>query len=111
MTAHAPGAQAARSAVLSARLDDFDPETATAVAAEPARRRGTLEMIASEGFAPLAVTQAQGSVLDSPGAPTSPGSPDSPGIPDSPDSPDSLGSPGSPGSLVDPQLVAEEAAQ
>ncbi|MGW5653524.1 hypothetical protein [Streptomyces humi] len=102
MTAHAPGAQAERSAVLSARLDDFDPEIAAAVAAEPARRRGTLEMIASEDFAALAVTQAQGSVLGSPGAPTSPGSPGSPGFPDAPDSP---------GSPVDPQLVAEEAAQ
>ncbi|MFI6251237.1 serine hydroxymethyltransferase [Streptomyces sp. NPDC051016] len=63
MTAHAPDQQAARSAVLSARLDDFDPEIATAIDAELARQRGTLEMIASENFAPLAVMQAQGSVL------------------------------------------------
>nr|WP_046732787.1 hypothetical protein [Streptomyces humi] len=63
MTAHAPGAQAARSAFLSTRLDDFDPEIATAVSAEPARQRGTLEMNASENFAPLTVMQAQGSVL------------------------------------------------
>ncbi|MEU6555492.1 serine hydroxymethyltransferase [Streptomyces sp. NPDC046915] len=63
MTAHAPDQQAARSAVLSARLNDFDPEIATAIDAELARQRGTLEMIASENFAPLAVMQAQGSVL------------------------------------------------
>ncbi|MFJ9712311.1 serine hydroxymethyltransferase [Streptomyces sp. NPDC101234] len=63
MTAHAPGRHAARSAVLSAQLDDFDPEIATAIDAELARQRGTLEMIASENFAPLAVMQAQGSVL------------------------------------------------
>ncbi|MFF4400614.1 serine hydroxymethyltransferase [Streptomyces sp. NPDC001480] len=63
MTAHAPDQQAARYAVLSARLDDFDPEIATAIDAELARQRGTLEMIASENFAPLAVMQAQGSVL------------------------------------------------
>ncbi|MEU6372647.1 serine hydroxymethyltransferase [Streptomyces sp. NPDC046909] len=49
--------------VLSAQLDDFDPEVAAAVADELARQRGTLEMIASENFAPLAVMQAQGSVL------------------------------------------------
>ncbi|EST35481.1 serine hydroxymethyltransferase [Streptomyces roseochromogenus subsp. oscitans DS 12.976] len=53
----------ARSAVLGARLGDFDPEIATAIEAEPARQRGTLEMIASENLAPLAVMQAQGSVL------------------------------------------------
>ncbi|WP_316775032.1 serine hydroxymethyltransferase [Streptomyces sasae] len=63
MTAHAPGRHAARSAVLSAQLDDFDPEIASAIDAELARQRGTLEMIASENFAPLAVMQAQGSVL------------------------------------------------
>ncbi|RPE40333.1 glycine hydroxymethyltransferase [Streptomyces sp. Ag109_O5-1] len=63
MTAHAPGRHAARSAVLSAQLGDFDPEIASAIDAELARQRGTLEMIASENFAPLAVMQAQGSVL------------------------------------------------
>ncbi|MBW8793839.1 MAG: serine hydroxymethyltransferase [Streptomyces sp.] len=63
MTAHAPDQQAARSAVLSARLDDFDPEIAAAIDAELARQRGTLEMIASENCSPLAVMQAQGSVL------------------------------------------------
>ncbi|MFI9803747.1 serine hydroxymethyltransferase [Streptomyces sp. NPDC052301] len=64
MTDPAPAqARARRSAVLDARLHDFDPEIAMAVEAELARQRGTLEMIASENFAPLAVMQAQGSVL------------------------------------------------
>ncbi|MEW2259643.1 serine hydroxymethyltransferase [Streptomyces sp. NPDC047869] len=63
MTAHTPDQRAARSAVLGAQLDDFDPEIAAAITAELARQRGTLEMIASENFAPLAVMQAQGSVL------------------------------------------------
>ncbi|MEV4333672.1 serine hydroxymethyltransferase [Streptomyces sp. NPDC049597] len=63
MTDHTPGRQAARSAVLGAHLHDFDPEIDTAIRAELARQRGTLEMIASENFAPLAVMQAQGSVL------------------------------------------------
>ncbi|MDN5852336.1 MAG: serine hydroxymethyltransferase [Actinomycetia bacterium] len=44
-------------------LGDFDPEIATAVDAELARQQGTLEMIASENFAPVASLQAQGSVL------------------------------------------------
>ncbi|MEU6669313.1 serine hydroxymethyltransferase [Streptomyces sp. NPDC046727] len=63
MTAHTPEQRAARSAVLGAQLHDFDPEIAVAIDAELARQRGTLEMIASENFAPLAVMQAQGSVL------------------------------------------------
>ncbi|QUQ70742.1 serine hydroxymethyltransferase [Kutzneria sp. CA-103260] len=48
---------------LTAPLAELDPEVAAAVDAELARQRGTLEMIASENFAPLAVLQAQGSVL------------------------------------------------
>jgi glycine hydroxymethyltransferase len=44
-------------------LGAFDPEVAAAVDAELLRQQQTLEMIASENFAPLAVLQAQGSVL------------------------------------------------
>ena len=49
--------------VVEAPLADLDPEVAAALDAELARQRGTLEMIASENFAPLAVMAAQGSVL------------------------------------------------
>jgi glycine hydroxymethyltransferase len=49
--------------VLDGALAETDPEVHAAVAAELGRQRGTLEMIASENFAPLAVMQAQGSVL------------------------------------------------
>ncbi|MDQ1732676.1 MAG: glycine hydroxymethyltransferase [Pseudonocardiales bacterium] len=52
-----------RSAVLSESLASVDPDVAQAIDQELARQRGTLEMIASENFAPLAVMQAQGSVL------------------------------------------------
>ncbi|MEU5309984.1 hypothetical protein [Streptomyces sp. NPDC021562] len=38
MTAHAPDQQAARTAVLTAPLDAFDPEIAAAIDAEPAAR-------------------------------------------------------------------------
>ncbi len=44
-------------------LADFDPEVAAAIDAELLRQQSTLEMIASENFAPVAVLQAQGSVL------------------------------------------------
>ncbi len=44
-------------------LADVDPEIAAVLDAELGRQRGTLEMIASENFAPRAVLQAQGSVL------------------------------------------------
>jgi glycine hydroxymethyltransferase len=44
-------------------LAAVDPEVATAVTAELNRQRSTLEMIASENFAPVAVLEAQGSVL------------------------------------------------
>jgi glycine hydroxymethyltransferase len=44
-------------------LEALDPEIAAALAQELHRQQSTLEMIASENFAPLAVMQAQGSVL------------------------------------------------
>ncbi|GAB2614291.1 serine hydroxymethyltransferase [Streptomyces capparidis] len=49
--------------VLNRPLHDFDPDVAAAVDAELHRQQSTLEMIASENFAPLSVLQAQGSVL------------------------------------------------
>jgi glycine hydroxymethyltransferase len=48
---------------LSLPLGELDPEVADAVAAELHRQQSTLEMIASENFAPAAVMEAQGSVL------------------------------------------------
>ncbi|MCC9711247.1 serine hydroxymethyltransferase [Streptomyces sp. MNU76] len=44
-------------------LHDLDPEVAAALDAELHRQQSTLEMIASENFAPVAVMEAQGSVL------------------------------------------------
>ncbi|GAB3161837.1 serine hydroxymethyltransferase [Myceligenerans halotolerans] len=44
-------------------LAAFDPEVHDAITAELGRQQSTLEMIASENFAPSAVMQAQGSVL------------------------------------------------
>src|SRR4029453_15131339 len=49
--------------VLDAHLVDFDPEGAELIGKELERQRNGLEMIASENHAPLAVMQAQGSVL------------------------------------------------
>ncbi|MDO9379844.1 MAG: serine hydroxymethyltransferase [Nocardioidaceae bacterium] len=48
---------------LNESLASFDPEVAAAIDAELNRQQSTLEMIASENFAPVAVLQAQGSVL------------------------------------------------
>ncbi|KUM87873.1 serine hydroxymethyltransferase [Streptomyces pseudovenezuelae] len=48
---------------LSLPLSELDPDVADAVAAELHRQQSTLEMIASENFAPAAVMEAQGSVL------------------------------------------------
>jgi glycine hydroxymethyltransferase len=57
--------EARRSAdpVLSGSLAETDPEVHAAISAELARQESTLEMIASENFAPIAVMAAQGSVL------------------------------------------------
>lgn len=48
---------------LSLPLGELDPDVAAAVDAELHRQQSTLEMIASENFAPAAVMAAQGSVL------------------------------------------------
>ena len=48
---------------MDASLRDFDPEVAALVDLELIRQQRGLEMIASENYAPLAVLQAQGSVL------------------------------------------------
>jgi glycine hydroxymethyltransferase len=44
-------------------LSEFDPEIARLLDAELHRQQSTLEMIASENFAPVAALEAQGSVL------------------------------------------------
>lgn len=49
--------------LLNSSLHELDPDVAAAVDAELHRQQSTLEMIASENFAPVAVLQAQGSVL------------------------------------------------
>ena len=49
--------------VFNQPLHELDPEIAAAVDAELHRQQSTLEMIASENFAPVAVLEAQGSVL------------------------------------------------
>ena len=48
---------------LDAPLAEADPEVYAAVTAELRRQQQTLEMIASENFAPVAALQAQGSVM------------------------------------------------
>ncbi|MEN3540909.1 serine hydroxymethyltransferase [Microbispora sp. ZYX-F-249] len=48
---------------MDAPLAEADPEVAAAIGEETRRQRSTLEMIASENFAPVSVMQAQGSVL------------------------------------------------
>jgi glycine hydroxymethyltransferase len=48
---------------MAAPLGDVDPEIAQLLGRELGRQRDTLEMIASENFAPRAVLQLQGSVL------------------------------------------------
>src|SRR4051794_21042755 len=59
----APQAPAVADRVLNRSLRDTDPEVFAAISAELVRQQTTLEMIASENFAPVAVMQAQGSVL------------------------------------------------
>ncbi|WP_394811194.1 serine hydroxymethyltransferase [Streptomyces xanthii] len=49
--------------MLHTSLRELDPDVAAAVDAELKRQQSTLEMIASENFAPVAVMEAQGSVL------------------------------------------------
>jgi glycine hydroxymethyltransferase len=51
------------STVSNQPLAELDPEIAAVLDQELGRQRGTLEMIASENFAPRAVMEAQGSVL------------------------------------------------
>ncbi|GAA3646136.1 serine hydroxymethyltransferase [Nocardioides ginsengisoli] len=49
--------------MLDESLASFDPDVHAAITAELARQQGTLELIASENFAPVSVMEAQGSVL------------------------------------------------
>jgi glycine hydroxymethyltransferase len=58
MTTQIPGP-----AILDRTLADFDPEIAEQIERELVRQQTTLEMIASENFAPRSVMEAQGSVL------------------------------------------------
>ncbi|GAB3963892.1 serine hydroxymethyltransferase [Actinoallomurus acanthiterrae] len=44
-------------------LSELDPEVASAITDELRRQQSTLEMIASENFAPIGVLEAQGSVM------------------------------------------------
>jgi glycine hydroxymethyltransferase len=52
-----------QTSVLDRTLADFDPEVAEQIDRELLRQQTTLEMIASENFAPRSVMEAQGSVL------------------------------------------------
>jgi len=49
--------------VLGRSLQETDPQVFAAIGDELVRQQSTLEMIASENFAPISVMQAQGSVL------------------------------------------------
>ena len=48
---------------LTGSLESVDPEIARLIAAELERQEATIDMVASENFAPASVLQAQGSVL------------------------------------------------
>src|SRR6201996_8033399 len=65
MTLDTAGLATARAAnpILSEGLAELDPDVYRAIADELNRQQSTLEMIASENFAPAAVMEAQGSVL------------------------------------------------
>jgi glycine hydroxymethyltransferase len=52
-----------KSTVLDAPVSEVDPEVDAAMRQELHRQQSTLEMIASENFTPVAVMEAQGSVL------------------------------------------------
>ncbi len=58
-----PHGRVAPDSGLGRSLAETDPAVHRAIAAELQRQQSTLEMIASENFAPVAVLQAQGSVL------------------------------------------------
>lgn len=58
-----PDTAQAANPILGQALATLDHEVHQAISAELGRQQNTLEMIASENFAPLAVMQAQGSVL------------------------------------------------
>ncbi|KRE59048.1 serine hydroxymethyltransferase [Arthrobacter sp. Soil736] len=58
-----PTSVSTSSTVSNQPLAELDPEIAAVLDQELGRQRGTLEMIASENFAPRAVMEAQGSVL------------------------------------------------
>ncbi|MEV5752954.1 serine hydroxymethyltransferase [Actinoallomurus sp. NPDC052308] len=49
--------------LLNLPLSEVDPDVASAIADELRRQQSTLEMIASENFAPVGVLEAQGSVM------------------------------------------------
>jgi glycine hydroxymethyltransferase len=55
--------QTLNQSLLDAPVSEVDPEVDAAMRDELHRQQNTLEMIASENFAPVAVMQAQGSVL------------------------------------------------
>jgi glycine hydroxymethyltransferase len=63
MTTYAQPGTAETPTPLGRSLRDTDPQVFAAIGDELVRQESTLEMIASENFAPLSVMQAQGSVL------------------------------------------------